>query len=195
MNHTVNITSLEAQVLEACYDESAGNGHDFGLTEMTVGSVGKKQLGALLTSLQSKGILYIHSDGVKTDSGIWHQFEFTYGSKDKHEAADNVCSLLDSLKAQPVDEAKPAKRTKKSKTAPAPVTTEDSTDEEPVDGEEADECYVVIIHNADDSILEMTAVPATASRFARRMARKEWVAAGHSADGIEFNARAAGPNL
>lgn len=60
---------------------------------------------------------------------------------------------------------------------------------------EQEECYVVVCHDEAYDRVEIYAVIAEASRFARRAAQKLWKNDHGSAAGIEFNARYWGPNL
>jgi len=55
--NTANLTRLEHNALAALVTESAGNGHDFGLVECVEWSGSRKALGALITSLQNKGVI------------------------------------------------------------------------------------------------------------------------------------------
>ena len=60
------LTELETKALEALKEEQLSNDDCFGLVEMVVWEGNRKQLGALITSLQKKG--YFESiDFVKTD--------------------------------------------------------------------------------------------------------------------------------
>lgn len=70
----LNLTTLERSLLVALVKSSEGNGHDFGCIEDARGVVGKAQLGALVTSLQKKGVIRVY-EPVRTDSGLWTQFQ------------------------------------------------------------------------------------------------------------------------
>jgi hypothetical protein len=70
----MNLTTLERKVLKALVRSSDGNGHDFGCIEDVRGVVGKAQLGALITSLQKKGVIRVY-EPVRTESGLWTQFK------------------------------------------------------------------------------------------------------------------------
>lgn len=105
-HQVVRITDLEAKVLEALHASSSGTGHDFGFSEDAIGAVGKKQLGGVLSSLQKKGLISLHSYGVDGAQHSGYQTEFHYpGTKDKHEAADAIRWLLDTRAGKHVAEA------------------------------------------------------------------------------------------
>jgi len=62
----LNLTNLEAKALAAAYCSSDGNGHDFGIVGDVVEALAKdginaKAAGALMVSLQAKGLFRIHA--------------------------------------------------------------------------------------------------------------------------------------
>ena len=118
-----------------------------------------------------------------------HSFQLTSGQTTY--TLKHLGTVAPAPKPTPAPEPAPAP----VEPLPAPADPDGADNGDPFPGvaSAADDCYVVIIHNDDWTVAELTAVPAKAARFARRMARKEWLAAGNSDDGIEFNARAAGP--
>lgn len=69
----MKLTEMERKVLEALYESSEDNGHDFGCIEDARGVVGVDQLGAIVSNLVKKGLIEIY-DSVTTDSGTWTQF-------------------------------------------------------------------------------------------------------------------------
>lgn len=79
MTKQIKLTGSELAILRIAFVSSDGNGHDFGFTEDIVkamrGAMSAQAVGALVTSLQRKGIFEVY-EPVTTDSGTWHQFVF-----------------------------------------------------------------------------------------------------------------------
>lgn len=69
------LTTLEARALASAWNSSAGNGHAFGLTsQIKVDGCDQQQIGALITSLQNKGIVELADHPETTDTGTFLQF-------------------------------------------------------------------------------------------------------------------------
>lgn len=62
----VQLTPLEAQVLNALNEESEANGHDFGVMEL-VEWKNRNQLGGVVSQLLQKGVLDLVDDTMKID--------------------------------------------------------------------------------------------------------------------------------
>ena len=78
------LTELEKKALAALQDEQMENDNCFGLVESVAWEGDRKQLGALITSLQKKG--YFESiDFVKTDQ-IYTQYVLAENAYTKNEA-------------------------------------------------------------------------------------------------------------
>lgn len=90
------LTALETKVLTALYKSAEGNGHDFGFIEDARKAVGQpRQLGGVVTSLQAKGVIEVHSP-VTTDSGTYTQFTWDMGRTqgDPNMVAPAAAALL-----------------------------------------------------------------------------------------------------
>jgi DNA-binding MarR family transcriptional regulator len=75
------LTKKEKLAWNAAVESSDGNGHDFGYTEdivedLKAHGIGAQAAGALISSLEKKGLFYVH-EAVTTDSGRWTQLTLT----------------------------------------------------------------------------------------------------------------------
>lgn len=73
---SVSLTALELSVLKALYVSAEGNGGDFGMIEDARSAVDSaKSLGGVVSSLSKKKLINIY-DAIRTDSGLWTQFDW-----------------------------------------------------------------------------------------------------------------------
>jgi hypothetical protein len=73
-----NLNGNENAVFEAAVESSAGNGHDFGCTQdVSVPGMSGQQIGAYLTILQTKGLIYCHPAEMVNGAYKVTQFELT----------------------------------------------------------------------------------------------------------------------
>ena len=79
------LTELEQKALEALQDEQLANDDCFGLVEMVEWDGDRKQLGALITSLQKKG--YFESIDFVTTDQKYTQYVLTENAYTKNEQA------------------------------------------------------------------------------------------------------------
>ena len=73
----MTLTTNEQKVFDALKHSASLNGGDFGFVEDLTRRTGvlgltKQQIGALITTLQTKGLIEVH-EAVTTDSGRWTQ--------------------------------------------------------------------------------------------------------------------------
>jgi len=90
----VTLTPLERKVLRVLFESSAGNGHDFGFIEDGRKAVDQpRQLGGVVTSLVKKGVIFVY-EAVRTDSGLWTQFDFSNNGYDAERVAfaESLCN-------------------------------------------------------------------------------------------------------
>lgn len=111
MTKPLHFTATEQTALRTAFNSARRNGHDFGFVEDLVRDLrplGPQAVGALVTSLQQKGILEVHKP-VTTDSGTFTQFTWNL------EVAE-VEALLFQAKSKTTDRAASRKTTDRSKT-------------------------------------------------------------------------------
>lgn len=71
---TIILTDLEQKALAALQASSSDNGHDFGIMEEVEWKGSRKQLGALVTTLQQKGVVIEVAETIRIERRPITQF-------------------------------------------------------------------------------------------------------------------------